>query len=197
IVLDPDDTIVDINQKAIEMVGDEDDDGDTKRYIGKSLDELFSGHSEVVEHYRGVIERVNDEIVIEDDGDKRYYDLNISPIYSGNRHAGRIVLLRDITVRKTNEEELKEKNEELERQNQQLDQFAEVVSHDLRNPINIVEGYLPMARDGDDEAFEAIDESIDRMKEIIDDVLMLAREGKTVTETEEVLIDEVAREAWG
>lgn len=190
IVLDREDTIVDVNEAATRMVG-----MDERALLGSSIGDVLSQYSEVVQHYRGVMDSVNDEIVIDRGGVKRYLDLNISPI-GGDRQAGRVVLLRDVTRRKRNEEELRRKNMELERQNEQLDEFAAVVSHDLRNPLNVVEGYLPMARDGDPEAFEAIDESVDRMKEIVDDVLMLARQGQSVTETMQVDLDEIAHSAW-
>lgn len=192
IVLDSQDTIVDVNTAACDLVGVEEHE-----LIGSSIGNVLSQYSEVVQHYRGVVDRVNDEIVIHDGDRKKHIDLNISPV-SGERQSGRVVLLRDITKRKSNEEELRKKNRELERQNEQLEDFAAVVAHDLRNPINVLEAYLPVAREENDpDAFEAIGESVDRMKEIIDDVLMLARQGQTVTRASEVAIDAAAHEAWG
>jgi signal transduction histidine kinase len=41
----------------------------------------------------------------------------------------------DITVRRRDELELREKTSELERSNRELDQFASVVSHDLKSPL--------------------------------------------------------------
>ncbi|TKX51742.1 PAS domain-containing sensor histidine kinase, partial [Halorubrum sp. SP3] len=48
-------------------------------------------------------------------------------------------IARDITERR-------EREEELQRQNERLEKFARVVSHDLRNPLNVVEGRLELAR---------------------------------------------------
>ncbi|RXK51990.1 histidine kinase N-terminal 7TM domain-containing protein [Halorientalis pallida] len=103
---------------------------------------------------------------------------------------GVVVNSRDITERKHREREL-------ERQNGRLEDFANVVSHDLRNPLQIAEGYLDEARrTGDEDAFERVETAHDRMETIIADVLELARQGRTVGETEPVSVATVANEAW-
>lgn len=86
----------------------------------------------------------------------------------------------------------------LERQNTQLEQFASVVSHDLRNPLNVAQARLNLGREtGDSEHFEQVADAHDRMAEIIDDTLVLAREGTFVEETEPVSLDSLATECWG
>ena len=106
---------------------------------------------------------------------------------------GVVVNARDITERK-------ERERELERQNERLDEFASVVSHDLRNPLEVARGNLELARTGDDAdreaALDQVAEAHDRMENIIDDVLTLAREGQAVTGTEPVEIATAARSAW-
>ena len=85
----------------------------------------------------------------------------------------------------------------LERQNAQLEQFASAASHDLRNPLNIASGHLDLAREtGADEHFETVDENHDRMASIIEDVLVLAREGTFVEETEPIALDSLAVDCW-
>ena len=85
---------------------------------------------------------------------------------------------------------------ESETRRDRLDEFASVVAHDLRNPLSVARGYLPLAREGDEEAFDRIDDALDRTEQIIDNPLMLAREGKEATETEPVSLATIAREAW-
>ncbi|POG56289.1 sensor histidine kinase [Haloferax marisrubri] len=81
---------------------------------------------------------------------------------------------------------------------QQLETFANVVSHDLRNPLNVAEGYLELVREADrpdPDHVERIEAAHERMGEIITDVLALAR-GGTVEERETVSLDTAATEAW-
>ncbi|MFP4211239.1 MAG: sensor histidine kinase, partial [Alkalispirochaeta sp.] len=72
-----------------------------------------------------------------------------------------------------------------------------MVSHDLRNPLSVAQGYLSLAREtGDRDHFEAIEESLDRMNAIIEDVLTLAREGSQIEDRRPVSLREVATSAW-
>ena len=86
---------------------------------------------------------------------------------------------------------------ELSRQNDRLEQFASVVSHDLRNPLNVAQGRLRMVRsECDSEHLEPVVRAQDRMQALIDDVLSLARGGTAVTETEVVALRAVVQRAW-
>ncbi|PHQ45530.1 histidine kinase, partial [Halorubrum sp. C3] len=86
----------------------------------------------------------------------------------------------------------------LRRQAEQLEQFSAVVSHDLRNPLNVISGYLSLSEDElAPSRYDAMSGAVDRMETLIDDLLMLARRGETIGETEPVPIAAVAEEAWG
>ncbi|MEF8841289.1 MAG: PAS domain-containing sensor histidine kinase [Haloarculaceae archaeon] len=86
---------------------------------------------------------------------------------------------------------------ELERQNERLDEFASVVSHDLRGPLSVAQGYLSLAREGrdSDELAKAAD-AVERMGDLVDDLLALAREGEAVGETTPVDLGDTAGRAW-
>ena len=83
--------------------------------------------------------------------------------------------------------------EELRRQNERLEQFANVVSHDLRNPLSVAKGRIEMV---DSDHAAVIERNLDRMGTIIDDVLTLAREGKSVEETESVDLVRLVTQCW-
>ncbi len=88
---------------------------------------------------------------------------------------------------------------ELERQNERLEEFAGVVSHDLRNPLTVARGYLETARADGDGAAEPLAEcetALDRMEAMIDDLLALARQGESVADAEAVDLGHVAAAAW-
>ncbi|WP_338741163.1 HAMP domain-containing sensor histidine kinase [Haloplanus salilacus] len=91
---------------------------------------------------------------------------------------------------------LSRRERELARQNERLDEFASVVSHDLRSPLNVATGNIELARTGEDDRLDRAANALDRMNELIDDVLTLAREGRTVSEFESLDLRGVAEAAW-
>ncbi|PSP15684.1 hypothetical protein BRC62_06825 [Halobacteriales archaeon QH_10_67_13] len=86
---------------------------------------------------------------------------------------------------------------QLARRNERLDEFASVVSHDLRNPISVAAAHVELARDADDptQHLDTIDEALFRMEELIDDLLARAR-GDRELAREELSLAEAARDAW-
>jgi len=89
----------------------------------------------------------------------------------------------------------------LRRQNERLDQFASVVSHDLRNPLSIAMGNVEVVREstGEDaveDAAATADDALERMDELIDDLLTIAREGRSVEEPVPVDLAAAARRTW-
>ena len=125
------------------------------------------------------------------DGEERIYEDNIAVLTDENGdYDGSIGVIRDITDQKRRERAL-------ERQNERLDNFASIISHDIRNPLQVASGNLTIAREtGDEAAFEKVEEAHERIGGIIDDVLTLARHGQSVGETEPTDIEAVARDAW-
>jgi K+-sensing histidine kinase KdpD len=86
---------------------------------------------------------------------------------------------------------------ELVRQNDRLEEFARVVSHDLRNPLNVATGRVEMARNrADTEPLDAAVDALDRMEALIEDALTLARGGADVGDQSAVSLAEVAAESW-
>lgn len=86
---------------------------------------------------------------------------------------------------------------ELERQVELLDRFAETVSHDLKNPLNVARGYLELARETSDAPeLEAIARVHGRMEALVDDLLTLARQGRAIGETESVDLEPLVRSVW-
>ncbi|MEZ3115054.1 sensor histidine kinase [Halobaculum sp. MBLA0147] len=85
----------------------------------------------------------------------------------------------------------------LRRENDRLEEFASVVSHDLRSPLNTARGYVQLARDEDDpERLAAVERALDRMTTIVDDSLTLARRADTVETREPVAVAALVEECW-
>jgi signal transduction histidine kinase len=77
------------------------------------------------------------------------------------------------------------------------EQIASVISHDLRNPLDVAKAHLTAAREaGDPEHFESLERAHDRMEQIIGDVLTLARNEGALTRSPGVDLDAVALDAW-
>ncbi|PSP86386.1 hypothetical protein BRC83_00455 [Halobacteriales archaeon QS_1_68_17] len=102
---------------------------------------------------------------------------------------GIVINSREVTGRRRREEQL-------ERTNERLEEFASVVSHDLRSPLAVARGNLELAREGDDGAFEKVERAHERMNALIDDVLALARQGQAVSDPAAIDLEAVATDAW-
>jgi PAS domain S-box-containing protein len=99
-------------------------------------------------------------------------------------------IARDVTERKAQARRLAEQNDRLEA-------FASVVSHDLRNPLNVAEGRLELVReDCESDHLDAVERAHDRMKDLIDDLLSLARDGSAASEATWVDLRTVANRCW-
>ncbi|WP_336135152.1 two-component system sensor histidine kinase NtrB [Natronomonas amylolytica] len=99
-------------------------------------------------------------------------------------------IIRDISERKRHEDVLRERNE-------RLDEFAEVLSHDIRNPLSVARGYTELAREAHDvPELDEVADALDRMEELIEDVLARSRDSGFVGETEPISLEEALRTAW-
>lgn len=117
-----------------------------------------------------------------------------------NNDAYILVLQRDISDRKKNEEFLKQVNKELAKSNEELERFAYLASHDLREPLRMVTSFTTLLAKRysdrlDKEADKIIGFAVDgasRMEELIDDLLEYSRVDKkncslTIVDCETIL----------
>jgi signal transduction histidine kinase len=66
-----------------------------------------------------------------------------------------------------------------------VQESASVISHDLRNPLNVAQGHIELARrEVENEHLSTVADAHDRMTRLIEDLLTLAQEGETIDETE-------------
>jgi PAS domain S-box-containing protein len=120
-------------------------------------------------------------------GDFLFRSVPISDSDETNEYYGIYI---DITDQKTTERRLEEQNE-------RLDEFASLVSHDLRNPLTVAEGKLTLAKqECDSEYLVGVSRAHERMETLIDDILTLAREGDQTTDTEPVSLSETVKGCW-
>lgn len=190
ITVDSEQSVVDINESATRMlaVG--------RSVVGLSLSNALSNHPALLERIQS--DSPDSETTIEVAGQEVHVDVSVSTVGTGaGPNPGRAIVIRDISTLKERERELHHRERQLEQQNERLERFAHVVSHDLRNPVNVAKGHIEIAREtNQEESFDKVDDSLDRIEAIIDDVLSLAKQGKSIDEVEAVTVGSVAEEAW-
>ncbi|MCK5572500.1 MAG: hypothetical protein KAJ12_07050, partial [Bacteroidetes bacterium] len=97
------------------------------------------------------------------------------------------------------------KSEEIQARNKDLDDFAYVVSHDLKEPLITVEAYSRILKSEHEEKtgeegrqyLASLIQSSSRMKSLIDDLLMFSRLGQAADVEEEVSIGEIVQDVVG
>ena len=178
-VLDPTNTVVGTNEIATAALNIE---------CGMTHEELKQRNPEL-EDADG--DDRPDEITISVDGDSRVFTHSTAVLEYGHGAEGEVNLLRDVT-------ELASKEDELRKQNERLGEFASVVSHDLRNPLNVAVGHTQLAKDSQDitEHITQIEQSLERMDDLIQSILARARSGRH-PDRELLSLETVAKTAWG
>lgn len=193
LAVDREGRLIDANPVARELFGLEPAD------LGRVTDSVLEDYPALIDAFDGA--ESSTSVTLERDGERRHYDLERSAIrptdgiligrFAPEDHAvGALLVVRDIT-------DQQRKQDQLERANRQLDQFASVVSHDLRNPLGIAQTYLDFARDSGDEAdFDAVADALERMDDMVDDLLTFARAGGAITHVEPLDVERLVADAW-
>ena len=195
IVLDDDDDIHDFNRSAARLFPA------LEGRLGEPLAEVCP---ELAATTR------NREVYEHTDGDETQYFRPTRNSFSANNvQIGLLLVLSDVT----DEERYRR---QLEAQNDRLEQFTGMVSHDLRNPLNVAQGnseiiyeLLEMAKTDDgyeplsDETLDTVGNSakvlsntLDRMERLIDDLLVLARQGQAIDSCEVVSLATIVENCW-
>ena len=90
-----------------------------------------------------------------------------------------------------------DRERELRRRNEHLDEFAGLISHDLRNPLNVAQGRVELAREEtDSDHLDPASRSIDRALALLEESLAFAREGRDEADFERIDLADAAAEAW-
>jgi PAS domain S-box-containing protein len=111
-----------------------------------------------------------------------------------------LVIIRDITELKTAQHELESKAIKLEQSNKELEEFAYVVSHDMKQPIRTIVSYLSLLKrrhtEGlSAEALEFIQYSIEganKMSDLIRDILQYSKLEQQISNVKEVDLNRIA-----
>jgi two-component system, sensor histidine kinase and response regulator len=99
------------------------------------------------------------------------------------------------------EERVRERTAELQATNQELEAFSSSVSHDLRGPLHVIDGYSALLQESHADALtfdgmkylDHIHRSVQQMAEIIEDLLKLSRLGRTELNMQLTDLDDVLK----
>ena len=157
---------------------------------GRTAHDLFPEDvaDELATYYRRTL--AGEEHTFEQSYQGNHYRIKTIPV----RDDGEVVAGMAVSQNVTDHVERKR---ELERQNERLDEFASAVSHDLRNPLNVLGASLELAEEtGDPTHFERAGRAVDRMERLVDDLLTLARQGEDIADTQPVDLAGLVGDCW-
>ena len=185
VILDDRDRVVDWNRAALDRFGVE------SPRAGMATEEFFHALQADTLGELSAIDRAETQVSFELGGRQRHLSMSISPI-EGDRTEplGRVIVARDVTAEKAREQQLV-------KQNEYLDEFAGIVSHDLRGPLMQIRASTDLVTSTEDVSkLEYVHEATDRMQQLVDDLLHLARTGHRIEDVESVDLADLADTAW-
>jgi PAS domain S-box-containing protein len=163
--------------------------------VGQELDVLFANGEEIDDELADFLDRPTDSSF-----ERAYHHRRAD----GSEFPAGVVLMapwRDrgpgfaaITQELSGDDEYREA---LERQNDRLKKFTDILAHDLRNPLTVIDSRLDLYRQtGEGKHLDAIEETTGRMAELLDDLLQVAQHGNAVTDPDRVDMRSVVDTAW-
>lgn len=136
-------------------------------------------------------------VTVERGGETRHYAVRTRPLWDRgtDRRLGSLLSLRDVTA-------IEASRRRLARQNDHLDRVASVATHELRNPLAVLNGYLDaLARDLSDadqptrDRVEHVRRAADRLCAVVDDLGRLTGPGHTIETIDPVRLDRAVDQA--
>jgi signal transduction histidine kinase len=122
--------------------------------------------------------------------DARFWHTKLAPVRSDGEITRLVRITRNVTDRV-------ERERRLHQQNERLEELASVVSHDLRNPLNVAQGRATLvAEHTDSEHLAPLRQALDPMETIVEDTLTLARRGDRIHDPEPVQLPDLVGKSW-
>ena len=197
-----------INQKGCEVLGYEHEEVIGKNWCDNFLpenvrnraraisDSVMAGDVALVEY--------DENTVLTKSGEERLIAWHNTALEDDEgRIVGALCSGEDITQRKHAEREREKLIARLEAQNAELERFAYTVSHDLKSPLITIKGFVGTLRqelekkslERAEDDLARISDAADKMDYLLRDLLELSRIGRLAAPSENVSLEQLAREA--
>jgi diguanylate cyclase (GGDEF)-like protein/PAS domain S-box-containing protein len=142
--------------------------------------------------------------IIAKDGSIKYVSIHSSVYRVDGQFKHTRCFTKDITKRKEAEASLTKQTAELMRSNAELEQFAYVASHDLREPLRMVQSFCGLLQDRygehlDERGNKYLHYAVDgasRMQRLVDELLEFSRVGRSNEQMKEVSLEDIVRRVW-
>jgi PAS domain S-box-containing protein len=197
LILESDGTVVDVNETALAVAGCQRDDVVGKRLSATPLFRHTAPEQIETDIERAVTERRRVAVTrdIQSASDTRTVNLSVRPIQEAESSETLLLLTGvDVTPEKRRIENLPRQTQ---RENERLEEFASVVTHDIRAQLSVASSNLELASEQADlPELDDAERALDRIEDILDDVLAVAQHGHSVRDPVSVNLGAVAHEAW-
>lgn len=121
----------------------------------------------------------------------RFWQTKLAPVVNDGEITRLVGVTRNVTKRVERERQLRQQNDRLE-------EFASVVSHDLRNPLNVAQGRATLlAEQAESDHIDPLLQALNRMEAIVENTLTLARQGDKISKTESINLTDLVGKCWG
>lgn len=153
IVVDGGERIINLNDETRRVFGLED-----SSVLGDPLETILPGHD---------LSTLEGSLSLHTDGERREYAVSASPLRDATERAvGHTILLQDITAEK--------------RREQRLAVLNRVLRHNLRNDLNVVQGYIELVREAVDD--EQLAGHLAIAEDVTNDVIDLGEKARQIEE---------------
>lgn len=200
--VDMNDRITMANENFLRMSGYSE-----KELFGSDAKKLFKFDQEFMDEKRENRDRGQADSyeikMINKRGEERDWLVSVAPNFDNNGSIiGAIGIHLDITNLKSLEREKVNLLEALERSNNELQEYAHIVSHDLKSPLRSINALVSWIKDDNKGKLDGptvqnlglIETTLERMEQLISDVLLYSSIGFYESEKESVNVQEVVKD---
>ena len=189
VTISPDGKVTDVNEATIKVTGVL-----REKLIGTDFSNYFTDPKKAREGYEQAFKEgyVIDYPLAIHHGDGHVTDV----LYNATVYKDEAGKVLGVFAAARNYAKLKSVTEELELANRELEAFSYSISHDLKTPLQVIQGYISiMSEDPKNNALKnslsAVSMNVEKVSTLTDDILLLSRTSKKQLILENIEMDSV------